>query len=286
MTLHAPAKPRTLPSVFPVKKARCGARSAVSIADKIALFDYAYWHRLTQAETARCAGISPGTIASWKRQVLQEKGRSANKIDQRALALVVPTGPSTPTGQDSDANKTPSPTGPATRLPEAPKHPSVWAHEEKLALMHRMVAESLSNKQAAVIVGTTTVIITAWRRELGFAGRRCAPAELSDEEKIILLEMQKTDGLSNIEVAEVAGVRPDTISIWRRTFGYPGRRGDGPRRYTEAQKRETLARIDAGEITVSDAAAEFGTTPNAIYGWRQASRSSTRQRRQARRCAR
>ena len=149
--------------------------------------------------------------------MLQEKGRSANKIDQRALELVIPRGPSTPTGQDSDANKTPSPTGPATRLPDAPKHHSVWAHGEKLALMHRMVAEGLSNKQAAVLIGTTPVVITAWRRELGFAGRR----------------------------------------------------GDGPRRYTEAQKRETLARIDAGEITVSDAAAEFGTTPNAIYGWRQ-----------------
>ncbi|SFP86756.1 transposase [Tranquillimonas alkanivorans] len=287
-----PAAQPTLPPVFPIKHSRQGAQSPVSVADKLALFRYGYQHRLTQAELAKLAGVSGTTVANWRKQIEREKGRTANKLDQRRLAVVGPKQPSLIEGLDElEADEDPvlaksremraaesRPMKVATDrgLPRD-KPPAQWSREEKQALMTRMAEEHLTDEDLARIAGTDISVISGWRRDLGYDRRRNAPSELSRGERIALLERQKEEGLTNARAAEIARVTPDTITQWRKELGFAGKQGGADRRrWTLNDKRAMLARVDAGDLTVKELAEEQGTTAGAVYQWRVAVKAADR----------
>lgn len=77
------------PACFP-SGSRRGSRSPVSIGEKMRLFQYGCYQRLTIKELALEAGVSTSCINDWRRDIEKNRCRTANKVDNRLLDLVAP----------------------------------------------------------------------------------------------------------------------------------------------------------------------------------------------------
>lgn len=269
MTLHRPAHAVALPDVFPLKTARRGCHSPVSIADKRALFEHAFWRRLTQTETARAAGVSPSTIAAWKKSILQDKARSANKMDQKALRLVISNDVTAqPERAANAANPAPEDAQKQDGIPGDPREAEIRK------LLARMREEGLTNREAAAIAGTNANVVSSWRREFGYAARRRAPSPLTEGQRVALLTRQREEGLSNRDTAELAGVCEATITVWRKDLGFAGRRGRAPA-MSDQDKQALFALKEEEGLTDRQLADLAGVTAGTISIWRSAMKRRT-----------
>lgn len=109
---------------------------------------------------------------------------------------------------------------PVPHMPNDPsishlRKPTPLSPAQKIALLERQRAESLTNRAIADIAGVHEETVSQWRKKHGYAGRRGRPPVLSQEDKTALFVLKEEENLTDRALADLIGVTSHTISIWR-----------------------------------------------------------------------
>lgn len=239
------------PACFPLKDARRGSHSAVSVGDKIGLFQYGYYRRLTNKEFAQEAGVSTSCINRWRKQIERDKCRTANKLDNRLLELFAPAPVPAPS-----AVAAPDPVT-VLRPPEVDQETADF--DEAFSKVYNETNICAPHVEDNVVA---TRPINAVRGTRGFVRK------MTDEQELVLLLRQIDEKLTNAQLAAIAGVNEDTVNQMKRRHGCVGKRGPAPK-YSEDEKRAWLKRGEDEGLSGEELAKLVGVADRKIiYAWR------------------